>query len=361
MKQTTLVLVLTWCLTWFLGVEGGLINTSSDVTTFLLTVHHSGNIEKDVYIALEAVSPVQGTFAISDYHDILLFRDPTLTGCRAMYDAVPNTMPAVRLGGCSVEKKAKAAIDAGFRIMLLLDESSHSAMKGKADEDTQFPIMPGPEPGLLILVAAYQDSLVIDQLLSKSDNAITVSLDILEKYNPWIESWLPFLGWSFWFIWLCVLSWPLIDVFLRWIARGPLGCIIDFFDRRELLINVVPYPHPEMQPEGLSHCCICLEEFVISEHMYMLPCCHCFHGECLSGWLKGKRLGSDKTCPMCWQQIPTEFSPLLGLSRNISRQASNASNSPGPSQGICIPNRNDPGAGTSTQVAHSAPAGRGQN
>lgn len=41
-------------------------------------------------------------------------------------------------------------------------------------------------------------------------------------------------------------------------------------------------------------CAICLTEFKSGEEVYFLPCIHCFHIQCLRGWVK-----KSKTCPNC--------------------------------------------------------------
>ncbi|WCJ25439.1 RING/U-box superfamily protein [Euphorbia peplus] len=43
-----------------------------------------------------------------------------------------------------------------------------------------------------------------------------------------------------------------------------------------------------------SECPICLKEFKTGEEMTMMPCFHCYHGECINEWLK-----NSHQCPSC--------------------------------------------------------------
>lgn len=47
-----------------------------------------------------------------------------------------------------------------------------------------------------------------------------------------------------------------------------------------------------------NECIICFEDYNTDMNMYMLPCCHIFHYECLIEWF-------DKypTCPFCRLEI----------------------------------------------------------
>lgn len=62
----------------------------------------------------------------------------------------------------------------------------------------------------------------------------------------------------------------------------------------------------------LSDCAICLEEIRgDNQHVaYIEQCCHTFHRQCLTPWLKEGR----KTCPMCRQE---PMSPKVGNAQAV--------------------------------------------
>ena len=72
-------------------------------------------------------------------------------------------------------------------------------------------------------------------------------------------------------------------------------------DKYETIKNYLPVPFniDQIQLEKLKNsdkneCMICLEEFIINEHVLYLPCSHLFHFECILSWLLKK-----DNCPIC--------------------------------------------------------------
>eukprot|EP01039_Chlorochromonas_danica_P003261 gene3261-3572_t len=52
--------------------------------------------------------------------------------------------------------------------------------------------------------------------------------------------------------------------------------------------------------EGGNECSICRENFIVDEEILKLPCRHCYHATCLSGWLVRNR-----SCPLCRSLVPS--------------------------------------------------------
>ena len=53
-------------------------------------------------------------------------------------------------------------------------------------------------------------------------------------------------------------------------------------------------------------CAICLKKLDYSEFLYILPCKHSFHRECIKGWLKIKNI-----CPYCKKQVKYNKDSIL--------------------------------------------------
>jgi len=47
-------------------------------------------------------------------------------------------------------------------------------------------------------------------------------------------------------------------------------------------------------------CSVCLEELVVDDECYTLPCHHCFHEKCILDWLH-----TNHTCPLCRYPVQT--------------------------------------------------------
>ncbi|WCJ25445.1 RING/U-box superfamily protein [Euphorbia peplus] len=54
----------------------------------------------------------------------------------------------------------------------------------------------------------------------------------------------------------------------------------------------------DREDKGLE-CPICLKEFEVGEEMTMMPCFHCYHGDCIAKWLK-----NSHQCPSCRFPMP---------------------------------------------------------
>ena len=56
---------------------------------------------------------------------------------------------------------------------------------------------------------------------------------------------------------------------------------------QDVRLLLPPHTVPEELPESYGHnlCSICLEEYVVGEHIRVLPCLHTFHSECIFPWL----------------------------------------------------------------------------
>jgi hypothetical protein len=48
-------------------------------------------------------------------------------------------------------------------------------------------------------------------------------------------------------------------------------------------------------------CTICLEAVAQGAEVISLPCCHQFHRECITPWLRQQ--GASATCPMCKKNV----------------------------------------------------------
>jgi hypothetical protein len=72
----------------------------------------------------------------------------------------------------------------------------------------------------------------------------------------------------------------------------------EFFEpiKRPLNEELLKYLHKEEYSETcrFSDCCICLEDYDSKEEVYILPCEHTYHPDCIKLWFKERR-----TCPMC--------------------------------------------------------------
>lgn len=51
-------------------------------------------------------------------------------------------------------------------------------------------------------------------------------------------------------------------------------------------------------------CSICISNYKKDEQVYVLPCFHIFHKDCLLAWFKGKK---DKFCPNCKYQVKVKI------------------------------------------------------
>lgn len=64
-------------------------------------------------------------------------------------------------------------------------------------------------------------------------------------------------------------------------------------------------PFVELTMEELrgevAACAVCKDEFLVGEKVQKLPCCHCYHGDCIAPWL-----GIRNTCPICRFELPTD-------------------------------------------------------
>ena len=75
------------------------------------------------------------------------------------------------------------------------------------------------------------------------------------------------------------------------------------FDLNDLL---APTAHPPLSEEQITNlptiqiscdeaqCTVCLETFTLGESARQLPCEHCFHGDCITPWLR-----RSNSCPTC--------------------------------------------------------------
>ena len=52
-------------------------------------------------------------------------------------------------------------------------------------------------------------------------------------------------------------------------------------------------------------CSICLENFEMSDKIYVLTCNHVFHRQCIEGWINYKN--QDAECPLCKREINTIY------------------------------------------------------
>ena len=55
---------------------------------------------------------------------------------------------------------------------------------------------------------------------------------------------------------------------------------------------------PNMFPPEDACCCICLNNYEVSQPLRVLPCGHHFHKECVDEWLL-----VNSTCPTCRKSI----------------------------------------------------------
>ena len=76
----------------------------------------------------------------------------------------------------------------------------------------------------------------------------------------------------------------------------------EFFEpvKRPLNEELLKYLHKEEYSKScrFSDCCICLEDYDSKEEVYILPCEHTYHPDCIKLWLKERR-----TCPMCKSDV----------------------------------------------------------
>ena len=57
-----------------------------------------------------------------------------------------------------------------------------------------------------------------------------------------------------------------------------------------------------------NECPICLENLEVGDEVYLLPCCHYFHTECLKDWVF-----RDNVCPTCRDKVGNHTSEQLDL------------------------------------------------
>jgi len=67
--------------------------------------------------------------------------------------------------------------------------------------------------------------------------------------------------------------------------------------RDELKVVEITQQHIDNKEE----CAICKEEFIISESVKQLPCCHSYHDTCITPWLETRN-----SCPVCRYELPTD-------------------------------------------------------
>ena len=74
------------------------------------------------------------------------------------------------------------------------------------------------------------------------------------------------------------------------------------------LVSAIPaFIVKEKNKNNNKYCPICLGDFKLGEKESSLPCLHCFHSNCIEGWLK-----RNKSCPVCklkisWESLKAEF------------------------------------------------------
>lgn len=64
------------------------------------------------------------------------------------------------------------------------------------------------------------------------------------------------------------------------------------------------------EEEEEEQCAVCRMEFEPEEEVVMLPCKHQYHGECISQWLKDRKVGAWPPClpSLCGMLASTEGS-----------------------------------------------------
>ena len=70
---------------------------------------------------------------------------------------------------------------------------------------------------------------------------------------------------------------------------------------RQYILNYIPFTIIKDAPkanEDDPHCLICLSDFQVDEKVSALPCCHCFHTNCLDKWIV-----RNAKCPICKFEI----------------------------------------------------------
>eukprot|EP00980_Cylindrotheca_fusiformis_P018491 scaffold6124_cov122-Cylindrotheca_fusiformis.AAC.10 len=67
----------------------------------------------------------------------------------------------------------------------------------------------------------------------------------------------------------------------------------------------------EFPPYYPVECCICMEDFTISEEIVVTECSHVFHKQCCRDWLRQAR-----TCPVCRMDIPKALEQAEGQQRS---------------------------------------------
>lgn len=70
-------------------------------------------------------------------------------------------------------------------------------------------------------------------------------------------------------------------------------------DFTDLLQSMATMSVTTQHADNGEKCCICFAQYEVDETLHQLPCEHCFHTDCITGWL-----GTGKnTCPVCRQLL----------------------------------------------------------
>ena len=73
---------------------------------------------------------------------------------------------------------------------------------------------------------------------------------------------------------------------------------------------------PEDSPFCDEQCAICISELEADDELTILPCHHCFHKECISGWLVHKGLSAP--CPLCKRLVAPDIVGAFRASNGLT-------------------------------------------
>mmetsp|Transcript_1610 Transcript_1610/g.3708 ORF Transcript_1610/g.3708 Transcript_1610/m.3708 type:complete len:346 (-) Transcript_1610:166-1203(-) len=89
-----------------------------------------------------------------------------------------------------------------------------------------------------------------------------------------------------------------------------------------------------------DHCSVCHSVFCAGETVTQLHCKHCFHGDCITPWLR-----SHNSCPVCRRQLPREPQPEASVNSHHVEDEQSGISPEGPEQaasGSASPTPSDP-------------------